>query len=205
MDTVSLRPGKDAWRTQGSVRPGAVPAPPIAARRRISPTVSVYHNEPPVLVLVGDIVETSPDSKILWIACFFRICRKKFVLKKFISKSRDTIKPNIPELLGRAVPRPTVKVQDQGCPDVVATGGGIPCRQVDDEGPLDLAQVRVGHREGDTAGISGLGLIRHIPSTSCVCRYYECTKHRGSQELPRSHAAAATAGPLFTASRRRIT
>ena len=82
-----------------------------------------------------------------------------------------------------------MKIQDQGSPDVVGAGGGIAGRQMDDEGPLDLPEIGVGHRDGDGAGVSGVGLIRHVAAAGGGCRHYDRVEHRGRQKLPRSHAA----------------
>ena len=70
-----------------------------------------------------------------------------------------------------------MEVEDEGRPDVVGAGGGVAGRQVQHEGPLHLAQVGVAHRDGDAAGVAGVGLVRHL-------------------------AAAGGRGPAFSANRK---
>lgn len=79
-----------------------------------------------------------------------------------------------PKLLGSAVPRPTMKIQDERSLDVVGAGGGIAGREMKHEGPLDLPEIGVGHSDGDGAGVSGVGLIRHLPAARGGCRDNDC-------------------------------
>ena len=94
-----------------------------------------------------------------------------------------------------------MKIQDQGGPDVVGAGRGVPGRQVEDKGPLDLAEIGVGHRDGDGAGASGVGLIRHLAAACGGCRHYDCIEHRGRQKLPSNHIGKPKVSLLVPLSR----
>ena len=67
VNVLPLRSGKGAGRAQGPVCPGAVPTPPAAAGRGVPVAVPVNHDEPALLVLVGNVVQAT--AKILGSAC----------------------------------------------------------------------------------------------------------------------------------------
>ena len=83
-----------------------------------------------------------------------------------------------------------MKVQNEGDLDVVF--GGVSCRDVELEAPLDLPEVGVVHRDGHELRLSALWLLRHFSAAFCVRSRRNCRKY-GDEQRERSHVGVCVA------------